>query len=540
MKIKRVLSIILITAFACLSLSASENDTPHPEDQIINFLLENDPLTLDPQIADDYSSKILIANLFEGLVKSGSDGSVSPGIAESWDISDNGLEYTFHLAKGSKWSNGDTLTAEDFVFGIKRALSRDTRAENVSDLFPIKNAAACYNGTTPIVQLGINAIDENTLSITLEYPTDGILYALSESIAMPCQEKFFNSTKGKYGKDADLIITNGPFSIRETYGWDHDKYIYIRRNNDYKGANPAIPVGVNFTITQKPLNPVDAITGGETDLCEIYGGDLKSAEDNNLNITATSNTLWGICFNTGIPVFNNQKLRLSMLGTLNRNSILSDAPSSYIRTTQLIGSNVMFAGMNYRDAVGNLSLNKEVKPETLYTQASKELKDSDIELKNSYTVIYLDDDASSKMATYMIEAWNNMLSCYFNKEPLSRNEIEERMASGDYEIAIAPLNTALDSPMEFLSEFVTDSSNNYINLNSTEYNSFISKSLNQNNSEAVEALGNAENYLINKGCLFPLYYESRYFASNSNLSGAVFFADGVSIDFTKVIKNSEG
>ncbi len=536
---KSVLSIILITALLCLSLSACENDDSHPEDQIINFILESDPLTLDPQIADDYSSKILIANLFEGLVKSSSDGSVSPGIAESWDVSDDGLEYTFHLAKDSQWSNGDKLTADDFVFGIKRALSPETRAENVSELFPIKNAVACYNGTASNNELGIKALDEYTLSITLEYPTESILNALSESVAMPCHEDFFNSTKGKYGKDAELIITNGAFSIRETYGWDHDKYIYIRRNNNYKGANPAIPLGVDFTITQKPLNPVDAIINGNTDLCEIYGGDLKTAEDNNLNITATSNTLWGICFNTDIPVFNNSNLRMAMLATINRNSLLENAPSSYIRTTQLIGSSVMFAGLNYRDTVGNFSLKKEENPNALFSQASKELSENNIKFENSYTVIYLDDDASSKMATYMIEAWNDMLSCYFNKQPLSRIELEERMASGNYEIAIAPLNTSLDSPMEFLSRFVTDSHDNYINLNYPAYNDFISEALKENSSTSISALGKAENHLISNGYLFPLYYESRYFASSSNLSGAVFCSDGVSIDFSNVIKTTE-
>ncbi len=536
-RIKRIITLIILPALCCAALTACEKESLRPEDQIINFIIESDPLTLDPQIADDYSSKILIANLFEGLVKVRSDGTVVPGIAENWDISDDGLEYTFHLARNSKWSSGDKLTANDFIFGITRSLSPETRADNVSDLFPIKNAVPYYKGED--VPLGIYALDDNTLKIELEYPTDGILYALSENIAMPCSEEFFNSTKGKYGKDADLIITNGPFSIREAYGWDHDKYIYIRRSNNYSGGNKAIPMGVNFTITQKPKNPVEAIINSETDLCEIYGGDLRSAEASGLTVTATSNTLWGICFNTAIPAFKNEKLRVSMLGTLNRNTLLSDSPSSYVRTTQLIGSSVMFAGTNYRDTVGSFTLEKKDDPGSLFEKAAEELADNNIELKSSYTVICLDDESSSKMATHMIEAWNAVCPSYFNKQLLPRNELEERINSGDYEIAVAPLNTALDSPMEFLSRFTSDSDNNYINMDYPPYNDFISEALSKNGAASLESLAKAESCLVSYGYLYPLFYESRYFASNSCLSGANFGADGISIDFTQAVKLSE-
>ena len=536
-KSKRIIAAITVLPILCAVFTACQSSDIRPEDQIINFIIESDPLTLDPQIADDRSSAILIANIFEGLVKSSDDGTISPGIAESWDISNDGLEYTFHLAENSCWSNGEQLTADDFIFGITRSLSPETRADNVSDLFPIKNAVPFYKGED--VELGVYAPDDHTLKIELEYPTDGILYVLSENIAMPCSEEFFYSTKGKYGKDADLIITNGPFAIREAYGWEHDKYIYIRRSDNYKGANKAIPLGVDFTITQKPNNPVDAIVNDQTDLCEIFGSDLGKASEKGLTVTATSNTLWGICFNTDVAVFRNTNLRISMLGTLNRNTVLSDAPSSYVRTTQLIGSGVMFAGINYRDTVGNLTLKKDEASSELFEKATRELADIDQSFNKSYTVICLDDDSSSKMVTHMIEAWNALCPCYFNKLPLSRPELEERLKSGDYEIAVAPLNTALDSPMEFLSKFVSESDSNYINLDYHPYDDFISNALKENSEKSLGYLGNAESYLVGNGYLYPLYYESRYFASNKTLSGAKFGADGISIDFTKASKLSE-
>lgn len=528
-----LLTVILIFSTAC------KDDTPHPENEIISFTLSADPLTLDPQIADDYSSYMLITNLFEGLVRTDENGEIKSGIAESWDISDDGMSYVFHLYKDTKWSNGTPVTADDFVFGLTRALTAETGAENATDLFLIKNANAYYNGEKSVDELGIKAIDDHTLQIDLEYESNALLIVLTEPVAMPCNEEFFNSTKGKYGKDDDLIITNGPFRIRENYGWDHDKYIYIRRSDNYKAANTAVPLGVNFNYGEQPTDPIESLLTEEVDLCEIYGNQLENASGNNFNITTTTNTLWGICYNTDISAFKNAKLRVSLLSSLDREKLLSNTPDSYIKTSQLIADSVLFAGRNYRAHAGEFELQKVDNIKAMFSKAAKELEEKEIEIKSSYTILCLDDEVSSKLVTSIIESWNEITGSYFNKQPLPRNELEERIRSGNYEIAIAPLNTAVDSPMEFLSKFKADSPDNYINLNYPQYDEFIEKALSENGSDAIEALMNAESYLISYGYLYPLYYESRYFATTDKVEGAVFGTTGDSIDFTGVKKLSE-
>jgi len=110
---------------------------------------------------------------------------------------------------------------------------------------------------------------------------------------------------------------------------------------------------------------------------------------------------------------------------------------------------------------------------------------------------------------------------------------------GNYEIAIAPLSTAVDSPMEFLSQFVSGSPDNYINLNASEYNELIDTAYLENGYSSVSALMNAENFLIQDAYLYPLYYESRYFAAAENVTGAIFSKSGKAIDFSQVTKISE-
>ena len=538
-KLKIIICTVLSAVITLCGASCESGDTS-PENEIITFILPADPLTLDPQIADDYSSNMLITNIFEGLVRKSTDNTIIPGIAKSWDITDEGMTYTFHLYENTKWSSGIPVTAADFRFGLLRALSPETRADDVSDLFVIENANAYYNGECTQDECGITVIDDNTLEIRLEYESNALLATLTEPVCMPCCEEFFNTTGGKYGKDSELIITNGPFQIREAYGWEQDKYIYIRRSENYQAANVSIPMGVNFDIVQQSVtDPVDAVVKKEADISEIYGYQLNKAKENDLSVTATANMLWGICYNTDIAAFKNAKLRVSLLGSLSRGDLLSNAPDTYVKANLLIGDNVMFAGQNYRECVGGIKLEQENKADIMFDKAAEELEEKGIELKSSYTIICPDDDATSVMVTSIIEEFNKTSSCYFNKQPLPRTELIQRINDRDYEIAIAPLNSSADSPMEFLSRFTSDSADNYIGLNYPTYNEFIQNALMYSGERSISFLGQAESYLINYGYLYPLYYEKRYFACKSNLSGAIFSDDGESIDFTGVVKTTE-
>ena len=512
----------------------------HPESQIIEYTLSTEPLTLDPQIASDSSSIMLIKNLFEGLVREDPEGKPCPGIANSWDISADGLVYTFHLAENTAWSDGTPLTSEDFVFGITRSLDPNTGSENAADLFLIKNAAALNSGKTDKSSLGVQALDEHTLEITLEYASDNLLHALTLPAAMPCSEVFFAGSKGKYGKEPELLITNGPFCIRENYGWDHNKYIYIRRSENYHGSNEALPLGVNFTIAPQPADPIAALESGQCDICEIYGSSLSRADEKGFTVETTSDTLWGICCNTDIMALKNAKFRVALFGSLDRETLLSDVPESFVKTSQLINDSVSFGGRNYRSEAGMFTLDKAQDPSQMYSKALDELREKDIEVASTYTILSLEDEASSKIVSKLIEQWNEVTGCYFNKETLSRSELLERISSGNYEFAVAPLNTAVDSPMEFLSSFHSGSANNYINLHYPTYDEFIDSALRSTDVDnTIESLKNAESYLIEYGYIFPLYYESRYFAYGAEISGAVFGANSETIDFTKVEKLRE-
>ena len=140
-----------------------------------------EPQTLDPHRAEGVPSSNILRDLFEGLVAEAPDGQLIPGAAESWEISEDGLTYTFTMRPDGRWSNGDLVTARDFEYGLRRSVDPETLSRYSSVLAPIKNARAVIAGDLPPEALGVEAIDDRTFVIRLETPTPYLLGLLTHS-----------------------------------------------------------------------------------------------------------------------------------------------------------------------------------------------------------------------------------------------------------------------------------------------------------------------------------------------------------------------
>lgn len=182
--------------------------------QELTFVLNNIPDGLDPSVTNNSFAQYVLINCFEGLVTYDSTGTLVPGNAESWDISDDGLTYTFHLRDGLKWSDGSDLTAEDYVYTIQRVLTPATAAQYVSMATDyIKNAQEYYDGTATADDLGVKALDDKTLEITLIQPTSYFIDILSMWTFSPVQKATVEANGDKWSTEADTYICNGPFKI---------------------------------------------------------------------------------------------------------------------------------------------------------------------------------------------------------------------------------------------------------------------------------------------------------------------------------------
>lgn len=210
--------------------------------------------------------------LYAGLTRFNTDYQPVPYVAEKWDVSDDGTVYTFHIRQGMKWTNGDPVTAHDFEWSFKRQLDPATQAEYAGFLFDVKNGEAVNTGLDgkTVDDIGVKALDDNTLEITLEGPRGYFPTVLAYAAALPAHrasvEKF-----GEQWTEAANIVTNGPWKLTS---WEHEKEMIFERNEDYILENkPKLRKMISPIIdSAAQLAPYEA---GELDRAQASAGEIK-------------------------------------------------------------------------------------------------------------------------------------------------------------------------------------------------------------------------------------------------------------------------
>lgn len=220
-----------------------------------------EPSTLDPHNTDGRIESNIFRDLFEGLVVYGPDGRFIPGVAESWEISHDGLTYTFHLRPNAKWSNGDPLTAEDFVYSFRRAVAPHPGA-SAANLRMIEGAEAVMGGGSPD-KLGVKAVDPATVRITLVTPTPFFLGVLSsDNMALPVHRATVEKNGDKW-TDAGKMVSNGAYTLAD---WQRGKPLVVVRNANYYAKDSVSIDRVIFHPVADPGEELNLYRAGKLDI----------------------------------------------------------------------------------------------------------------------------------------------------------------------------------------------------------------------------------------------------------------------------------
>ena len=533
------ISLVMIVIPSCTKKISS------PNEQTIYYRISDEPVTLDPQIANDASSRLVIMNIFEGLVKLDNKNEPIRGAADSWKM--NGMEYEFHIRDGAKWSDGSPLTANDFLYGFQRTFMPLTDSQTAKTLFCIKNSEKIKKGQLDMSYLGVYAENEHTLKIQLDYQDPQFLSLLATPPAMPCKKDFFESTAGQYGLEYDKIVSNGAFCVSR-YGWEHEKYIRLSRNDNYKGENSVIPRNVNIDISDSPEDVCSAVANKEIDCYSMDITELQQAKANKLNLTAFNDTVWGICFNMQNEVLSKPDIRRSLLQSLDRKYILRNLPEGCIPAEDIVPETARADNMTYRSLVGRgMGIEFSENAKEYFKNAVAALNYHEDEYYYWYydydevefpdiDILCTDEPSIQPVVNSIIETWNRLTGKYANKTPVPREELMERIASGDYLIAIAPLKPDGESPVDTLKLFMSNSEVNISGVSDEVYDSLISDILQKPDNTSINKMIQAERYLNDNGIFYPLYTESRYYVSAENVHGIVFHPYGAEADFSSAEK----
>lgn len=269
---RKLLSLLVALAMLLPLLGAAQAAPAEPQE--LNFVL-GEPRSFDPAIS--LSNNTLMNAVFEGLVGVDDKGGIIPAAAQSWDISADGLVYTFHLRDGLKWSDGQPVTAEQFAYTMRRACIASNASEGNYLILPyVKNAQKVFDGALAPEELGVKAIDEKTLEMTLEFPASYILQILLHPLFFPSRPDIVETAPDSWSMKPETLIGNGPFVMtRLSLG---ELATFEKNPNYWDAANVRLDkLTVYFfadgntsyaAYTKGDVDGVDGVPGG--DLFQMY------------------------------------------------------------------------------------------------------------------------------------------------------------------------------------------------------------------------------------------------------------------------------
>lgn len=521
-------AILILTCFtACGEVKGS--------DAGLVFPIDKDPEYLDPQIISFTGSKNIIANCFEGLVTLNDKGEIIPGCAESWDYSAETLTYTFKLRKDCKWrvsiyagpliglsskeTNSLPVTAHDFDFGITRAILPETKSPVAKALYCIKNAEKVNSGKMSSKNLGIEAIDDYTLRITLEKSDPDFLFTLLEPGCMPCNETFFKATGGRYGLAVKYLIYNGPFYINN---WVDDTSVSIRKNDYYYDSNNVLPRSVYFSINNEQNTRLDKLkdkTYSVSPLTKAQSDEL--ADKKKYTVVPFDSSILSLTFNCSDSVLSNKNIRRAIASSLDYSVLEND---SGVLTAQGVIPDTMSIGtQRYRDIASPISLYKNNNPVSLFEKGLDSL-----DLDNCEISIICTEEYENSVRKLM-QSWQSVLGirCGIFVEVVSETDLLKRVQNKNYQIALVPITYSTNTAFGALHTFTSASSDNIASFNNKKYDAMVSDiKLSEGIVDTAAKTTKAEKYLIDSAVVIPLYSRQIYMGLSKGVSGTFFNLTG--------------
>ena len=282
-----------------------------------------EPQTLDQSQTSIDIEAFIVKDLYEGLTIYDANGKIVPGAAESWTVSDDGTVYTFKIRADAKWSDGSPVTAEDFIFSMRRVEDPKTAAGYANILYPIKNAEKINKGEMAVDQLGMKAIDDKTLEITLERPTPFFIELLSHQTALPINKASFEKNGAEFVKPGKLV-GNGAFKLAEHVPNDH--LTVVKNENYWDAANVKLDKVIFYPIDDQAAN-VRRYEAGELDLVYNFSSDqidrLRAANGEQVHVSPAAATYY-YPFDTRTEPFNDVRVRRALSMAVDRDFLAKD------------------------------------------------------------------------------------------------------------------------------------------------------------------------------------------------------------------------
>ncbi|WP_347861181.1 peptide ABC transporter substrate-binding protein [Salimicrobium sp. PL1-032A] len=498
---------------------SAEGDSEGSEDtggegsgeQVLNLSETADIPTMDSSMATDAVAFQWLGSTKDGLYRLDEEAKAEPGIAKDHEMSEDGTTYTFNLREDATWSNGDPVTANDFVYAWQRAVNPDVGSEYGPYMMSgvIENAEAVAAGEMEVSELGVTAVDDYTLEVQLEKPTPYFESLTAFGTFLPLNESFVEEQGDSYAQEADSLLSNGPFKFES---WDQGEGWTVVKNEDYWDAENVQLEEINVNVVKDVATGVNLYNSGEidrTNLSSEFVDEYRSSEEFQIK---DEPTLFYIKMNQEGDVLSNENARKAIQYAVNKQDmtdvILNNGskPSTGHMPEGFVSS--PGSGEDFREMNGDLVTSDLDKAKEHWSMAKEELGMDSIELE------YLggDTENAKKIDAYVKDQLEQLEGLTVNVSSVPFEVRLERDTNMNYELQNSGWGPDYIDPNTFLNMWVTDGGNNHTGYASEEYDSLINEAntdLAQDPEARWDNFLEAEKLLIEEDAvLAPLYQRS--------------------------------
>ncbi|OOR23704.1 peptide ABC transporter substrate-binding protein [Bacillus wiedmannii] len=513
-----VMALVTTLLLTACNNKANKSDA-EAKKQVLNVTVSEEIPSLDTAKTMDGTSAHVMQNIFEGLYVLDDQDQPIPAVAKSFKRSKDGKKYTFDLRKDTKWSNGDSVTANDFMFAWKRAIKPETASQYAYMLFHVKNAKEINKGTMPLDTLGVKAINDYTLEVELEQPIPYFLQLLALPIYLPQHESFLKEQGKNYALEPSNLIYNGPFVLEK---WKHEQEFQLKKNATYWDEKKVKLDEINFQIVKDTMTAVNLYEAGDLDRVSINSQFVDKYKGNKELHMSSDPGIAMIRFNEKNSALANKKVRQSISLALNKEDFVAHfinngaKPASELVPAGHINEET---GKDFRKENGDLSSYDLQNAKKIWEESKKELGVEQVNLE----FLTFEQDNAKRMAEYIkgdLEKNLQGLTIQIKQQPFKQKlQLEQ---TGDYDISMANWGPDYKDPISYLELFTTDNQNNKMNYSNLHYDELIKKAKSDfvlDQKKRWEALQEAERILLEDAAVAPLYQMGSAYVQKDYVKG---------------------
>lgn len=532
------IALVFLSLFTICLLGACGNKQKTASKQVLTWTETSTLATQDQSLATDSLSFQTLLNTQEGLYRLDKQQKPKLALAKSVKISNDGKTYDFILRPNAKWSNGDPVTAKDFVYAYKRTVTPSTKASMAFYFYQIENAEAINKGQKDVSELGVKALAKDHLQIKLTRPVSYFKRLLAFPLFFPQNEKIVKKYGDLYGTQAKYTVANGPYILKNWTG-TNKKWTLVKNKTYWDAKNVKLDQ-VNELVTESTTTSYNLYNSNKVDATGLLGQQVAANKNSPAYHERLASAIQRLELNEEkVPAFKNKNIRQAFSYAIDRKSLVNDV----LADGSIAAKGFVPSGMGSNPQTGQAFQDEAY----VKSAVSYDLKKANALLEKGYqetgiTTLNVelsvsDTDSAKKIAEFLQSSLERLPNVKVAITSIPYTQLITRQAAKDYELTVKNWQAIIADPINFLDVFESDSSYNNSGWKNAEYDRLLDEAENKYGAQPEkrwQLLVKAEKLLMEDQGTIPLLQVAKPQLLRPSVKGVYFNPTGIPYDFKTV------